>query len=105
MGGSGRMTTAQTILIAYGGLSLCYGFALGIPLSRARTTAPTASRHLVTAHLSAIIQGGVHLSLSIALGVSTITAWLETSAALLLVTGSVLFVAGATANWLQAVDD
>lgn len=99
------MHTAQKILLAYGTLSLGYGFALGIPLSRARMRAPEASRHLVTAHLSAIIQGAVHLGLSVALGLSEITGWLETTSAVLLVTGSALFVTGATANWLQKVGD
>jgi hypothetical protein len=100
-----RVDTAQKILVVYGTLSLGYGFALGIPISQARMGAPEAPRHLVVAHLSAIIQGAVHLGLSIALGVSQLTAWLETASALLLVTGSALFVAGATANWLQGVGD
>ncbi len=100
-----RVDTAQKILVVYGTLSLGYGFALGIPISQARMRSPEASRHLVTAHLSAIIQGAVHLGLSIALGLSQLTAWLEIASALLLVTGSALFVAGATANWLQGVGD
>jgi hypothetical protein len=100
-----QVDTAQKILVVYGTLSLGYGFALGIPISQARMRAPEAPRHLVVAHLSAIIQGAVHLGLSIALGVSQLTAWLETASALLLVTGSALFVAGATANWLQGVGD
>lgn len=99
------MDTAQKILVVYGTLSLGYGFALGIPLSQARMRAPEASRHLVVAHLSAIIQGAVYLGLSVALGLSQLTAWLETASALLLVAGSTLFVAGATANWLQGVGD
>lgn len=99
------MTTAQKILVVYGVLSLNYGFVLGIPLSRVRTTAPSAPRHLVTAHLSAIIQGAVHLGLSVALTLSALAAWLETTAAILLASGSALFVAGATANWLQDVND
>lgn len=99
------MDTAQKILVVYGTLSLGYGFALGIPLSQARMHSPEASRHLVVAHLSAIIQGAVHLGLSVALGLSQLTAWLETTSALLLVAGSTLFVAGATANWLQGVGD
>ena len=88
------MDTAQKILVVYGTLSLGYGFALGIPISQARMRSPEAPRHLVIAHLSAIIQGAVHL-----------TPWLETAGALLLVTGSALFVAGLTANWLQGVGD
>ena len=99
------VTAGQKILIAYGVLSIGFGFALGIPLARARMASPTASRHLVTAHLSAIIQGAVHISLAVAIGLSDLPAWLETFAAILLVTGSALFLAGATLNWLQRIDD
>jgi hypothetical protein len=99
------MDTAQKILVVYGTLSLGYGFVLGIPISQARMRSPEAPRHLVIAHLSAIIQGAVHLGLSIALGLSHLTPWLETAGALLLVSGSALFVAGATANWLQEIGD
>lgn len=99
------MATAQTILVAYGVVSLTFGFLLGIPISQVRMRSPSAPRHLMTAHLSAIIQGAVHLSLSIALTASLLTAWIETAAALMLVGGSALFVAGSTVNWLQRVDD
>jgi hypothetical protein len=99
------LDNAQKILVVYGTLSLGYGFVLGIPISQARMRAPEASRHLVIAHLSAIIQGAVHLGLSVALGLSQLTAWLETAGALLLIAGSALFVAGGTTNWLQGVGD
>lgn len=99
------MATAQRILVTYGVISLSVGFVLGIPLSQVRMRAARAPHHLVTAHLSAIIQGAVHLSLSIAVGFASASPWLETTAALLLVGGSALFVAGACANWLQSVDD
>ncbi|MGH8983080.1 MAG: hypothetical protein ACRDY6_04295 [Acidimicrobiia bacterium] len=99
------METAQKILVVYGTLSLSFGFALGIALTSVRMRRPEASRHLTVAHLSAIIQGAVHLGLSVALGFAEITAWLETAAALLLVTGSALFVLGATLNWLQHIGD
>lgn len=98
-------TTAQRILLVYGVVSLGYGFLLGIPLSRIRMGAPEAPRHLVTAHLSAIIQGAVHIGLAVALGISALSAWLETASAILFVAGSAFFVAGATANWLAGVDD
>ncbi|TML85712.1 MAG: hypothetical protein E6G06_21795 [Actinobacteria bacterium] len=100
-----HMDTAQKILVVYGTLSLGYGFVLGIPISQSRMRSPEASRHLVIAHLSAIIQGAVHFGLSVALGLSQLTAWLETASALLLITGSALFVAGGTTNWLQGVGD
>lgn len=99
------METAAEILVVYGTLSLTVGFLLGLPLSQARSQAPQASRHLVTAHLSAIIQGAVHLGLSVAMARSSLPAWLETTAAGLLAAGSALFVAGAIANWRQDIGD
>src|SRR3954468_20458985 len=99
------MTTAQQILIVYGTLSITYGMLLGIPLTRVRTSAPTAPRHLVIAHLSALMQGPLHISLAFALVLSSLTSWIETSAAILLVCGSSLFVAGAPLNWRQAIGD
>jgi hypothetical protein len=97
--------TAQKILVVYGSLSLTYGFALGLPLSAIRMRRPEAPRYLTVAHLSAIIQGGVHLALTIALGFAGIASWLATTSAVLLVSGSTLFVAGATLDWLQHVGD
>ena len=99
------MATAERILVVYGTVSLTVGFLLGLPLSQARNQAPEAPRHLVTAHLSAIIQGAVHLGLSVAVAFSSLTAWLETTAAGLLAAGSALFVAGAVANWRQDIGD
>jgi hypothetical protein len=58
------------VLIVGGSFSLFYGFLLGLPLTAARMKAPAASRHLVTAHLSAIIQGATLLALSGVLGFS-----------------------------------
>jgi hypothetical protein len=99
------MDRAQQVLVVYGTLSITYGMLLGIPLTQVRMEAPAAPRHLVVAHLSALMQGPVHISLAFALGLSALTPWLETGAALLLVIGSALFVAGATLNWRQEVGD
>lgn len=97
--------TSAKILIAYGVLSLSYGFALGIPLSAVRMNAPQAPRHLVIAHLAAIIQGAVHLGLSVAIQFSTLPEPIEIAASSLLVAGSASFTAGATVNWLQGIGD
>ena len=99
------MTRAQEIVIVYGVVSIAYGFALGIPLSNERMAAPSASRHLVIAHLSAILQGALYLALPAAFALSTLTPSLETTAAVLLIVGSALFVTGATLNWRQHVGD
>lgn len=99
------MTTAQRILLLYGSLSIVFGMALGLPLSGIRMSDPIGPRHLVTAHLSALMQGSMHLGLSVAVGFASTTAWVLTASAISLVGGSVLFVAGATANWLMKVGD
>ena len=89
----------------YGTLSIVYGMTLGLPLSGIRMSQPTGPRHLITAHLSALMQGAMHLGLSVAVGFATFTPWVLTAAAVALVSGSALFVAGATANWVMKVDD
>jgi hypothetical protein len=96
---------AERIFIVGGVLSIAYGFLLGIPLSSVRMQASEAPRHLVVAHLAAIIQGAMHLGLSVAARFSTLPTGLEALSALLLVGGSALFVSGATANWLQGIGD
>ncbi len=99
------MLTAQKIVLVYGALSITYGMALGVPLSSIRSSRPLAPRHLVTAHLSALMQGAMYLGLSSAVAFAAFAPWVLTTAALSLVCGSVLFVAGATANWLMDVGD
>lgn len=99
------MDVSGKVLVVGGSFSLLYGFLLGFPLTAARMKAPTASRHLVTAHLSAIIQGATLLALSSVMGFSDLPNAIETIAAALLVGGAVLFVAGAVTNWRQDVQD
>lgn len=99
------MDTSGKVLIVGGCVSLMYGFVLGLPLTMARMKASTASRHLVTAHLAAIIQGATLVALSAVVEFSDLPATVETTAAVLLVGGAVLFVSGAIANWRQQVDD
>jgi len=99
------LDTSAKVLIVGGCISLMYGFLLGLPLTMARMKSPTASRHLVTAHLAAIIQGATLLALSGVMGFSDLPDTIETIAACLLVAGAVLFVAGAITNWRQSVDD
>ena len=99
------MDTSGKVLLVGGVVSLTYGFLLGLPLTMARMKAPTASRHLVTAHLAAIIQGATLVALSGVIAYSALPKVIETTAAVLLVGGAGLFVAGAVANWRQAVGD
>lgn len=99
------MSTAQSILVGYGMVVLLYGFILGIPLAAARSSAPQASRHLVTSHLSGLMQGPVALGCAFAIGAVSFESSWATAAALLLVAGLVAETVGGTVNWLQGTDD
>lgn len=97
---------AATRILVVGGMSvLVLGFLLGIPMAIARSKAPRAPRYLFAAHLAAIIQGGMLLALTIALGFSTLASAAETTAASLLVGGVVFFDLGLALNWIQGVED
>lgn len=84
---------------------LAFGLLLGIPMAVARGKSPRAPRYLLAAHLAAIIQGGLLLALTIAVGFSTLSAGMETTAAALLVGGVALFDLGLALNWLEGVQD
>jgi hypothetical protein len=99
------METAEKVLIVGGVSMLAYGFLLGLPVSMIRMKSPHAPRHLITAHLAAIIQGALLLGLSRAVQLSALNPNLETAASALLLAGVGLFDLGATANWLQGVGD
>lgn len=99
------MDTATRILVVGGMFVLSFGFLLGIPMAAARSKAPQAPRYLFAVHLAAIIQGGLLLALTIAVGFAALSSGLETAAASLLVAGVALFGAGLAFNWLQGVED
>ena len=99
------MSSASQILITGGMFILAFGFLLGIPMAMARGRAPRAPRYLFAAHLAAIIQGGLLLALTVAIGFSTLSAGVETTAAVLLAVGIILFDLGLALNWLQGVED
>lgn len=99
------MDTATRILIVGGMAVLMFGFLLGIPMAAARGKSARAPRYLFAAHLAAIIQGGLLLALTIAVGFSTLPAAALTTASVLLVAGVVLFDSGLALNWLQDVED
>ena len=96
---------ASRILVVGGMSVLMFGVLLGIPMAATRSRASRAPRYLFAAHLAAIIQGGLLLALTIALGYSGLSVGAEVTAASLLVGGVVLFDAGLAMNWLQEVED
>ncbi len=84
---------------------MAYGFVLGVPLAASRMKTPQASKHLVTTHLSAIIQGAVHLGLAFAVGFADLATGWAVAAAWLIVAGSGFEIGGGTINWLSGTDD
>lgn len=99
------MDYANQILVVGGMSILVVGFLLGIPMAVARSLAPRAPRYLLAAHLAAIIQGALLLALTVAIGFSALSFWVEAVAAWLLVSGVTLFDLGLALNWLQGVED
>ena len=99
------MNAAESIFLVYGLVILTYGFILGVPLAAVRIKAPQASRHLVTTHLSAIIQGAVHLGLASAVAMLEMEGGWIVTAAWLIVAGSVFEIIGGTINWLSGTED
>ena len=99
------MSTAQKLLVGYGLIVLTYGFMLGVPLAAARMKTPAASRHLVTTHLSSLMQGPIHLALAFAIGAVSCDSDLAAVAAVLVIAGSLAEVLGGSLNWLQGTGD
>lgn len=99
------MDTATRVLVIGGMSVLSFGFLLGIPMAAARSKASQAPRYLFAAHLAAIIQGGLLLALTIAVGFSALDAGIETAAACVVLAGVALFDLGLATNWLQGVRD
>ncbi len=97
-------TSVETLIVA-GTLVLLYGFLLGVPMAQARMAGPAAPRHLVTAHMEALIGGAILLALSIAASFSTLGKGFELLAVWLLIAGVVASLVGGTMNWLGKVDD
>jgi len=99
------METAAKVLVLGGVLNLAYGFALGVAMARARTTAPEAPRYLVLAHVGPLMQGPMLLALTIALALSTLSPGWEQLAAWSLVAGSAGVAAGDTMHWRSGTAD
>lgn len=99
------MTAAQEIFVVYGVVVLAYGFILGVPLAATHSKAAQAPKHLVTTHLSAIIQGAVHFGLAAAISFADLSPGWAVAAAWLIVAASALEIAGGTINWLSGTGD
>jgi hypothetical protein len=99
------MNTAERVLVVYGVAILVYGLVLGVPMAAIRRTSPEAPRHLVNAHLSALMQAPIALGLAFALAITAATSSWATVGAWVFIAGLALEALGGTLNWLRGTGD
>jgi hypothetical protein len=100
------VSTATEVLIVAGMLNLLVGALSGIPMGLARQAgAPEVPKYLTMVHLGGLMHGPILLGVGFALTISTLSAWLATSAAIVLSAASGLLVVKDTLNWRQHVTD
>ena len=96
----------DTQILILGGMGIAaFGLLLGIGMIATRSKAARAPRYLITAHLAALIQGGLLLGMASAIGSLSVGGRLDTTGAAVLVGGIVLFDLGLVLNWIQNVQD
>ncbi len=100
------MSTASKILIAAGMINLLVGGFSGIPMALVRQRgAPEVPKYLTMVHLGGLMHGPILLGVGFALTVSTLTPWIDTTAATVLAVASGLLIVKDTMNWRQEVRD
>lgn len=100
------MGTATKILLVSGMLNLVVGALSGIPMALQRQRgAEAASKYLTMVHLAALMQGPALVAVGFAITISELSAWIDTTAAVMLAVGSLLLLAKDTLNWRQGVVD
>lgn len=98
--------TATTILLVAGMANLLVGGLSGIPMANVRQAgAPVVPKYLTMVHMAGLMQGPILIAVGFALTTSTMTAWLNTTAAVLLAVASGLLLLKDTVNWRQGITD
>lgn len=98
--------TATDILLVAGMANILVGGLSGIPMGLARQAGATeVPKYLTMVHLGGLMQGPILIAIGFALTVSTMSDWLNTTAAILLAAASALLLAKDTLNWGQGVRD
>ena len=98
--------TATNVLLVAGMANLIVGALSGIPLATARQGgAAVAPKYLTMVHMGGLMHGPILIAVGFALTISTLSAWINTAAAVMLATASALLVLKDTLNWRQGVTD
>ncbi len=100
------MDNATKILIVAGMANLLIGALSGIPMAVERQGgAQAVPKYLTMLHLGGLMNGPILISVAFVLTTSTLSAWVDTTSAVLLAVASGLLVAKDTVNWRQGVTD
>jgi hypothetical protein len=99
------MDTASKTLIIGGLLNLLYGLVTGFPLGRIRESQAEAPKYLVLAHMGPLMWGPILLGCVAAVQLSTLSAAVETTAAVSLVASSALLGLKDTLHWVRGTQD
>lgn len=98
--------TATKILLVAGMANLLVGALSGIPMGMVRQGgAEVVTKYLTMLHMAGLMHGPILISVGVALTISTLSAWVNTAAAIILAVASGLLLAKDTLNWRQGVTD
>jgi hypothetical protein len=98
--------TATKILLVAGMANLLVGGLSGIPMGLLRQRGATeVPKYLTMVHLAGLMHGPILIAIAFAMTISTLSAWVNTAAAVILAVASGLLIAKDTLNWRQHVHD
>lgn len=98
--------TATQILLVAGMANLLVGALSGIPMALVRQQgAEAAPKYLTMVHLGGLMHGPILIAVGVALTTSTLSPWIDTTAAVILAFASLLLVVKDTLNWRQGITD
>jgi hypothetical protein len=98
--------TATKVLLVAGMANLIVAALSGIPMATVRQSGATVvPKYLTMVHMAGLMNGPILIAIGFALTISTLTAWINTAAAVILATASALLVLKDTLNWRQGVTD
>ncbi len=98
--------TATKVLLVAGMANLIVGALSGIPMGTVRQGgSAVVPKYLTMVHMAGLMNGPILIAIGVALTISTLSAWINTTAALILATASALLLIKDTLNWRQGVTD
>ncbi|MGZ8766189.1 MAG: hypothetical protein ACXW2C_10915 [Acidimicrobiia bacterium] len=98
--------TATEILLVAGMVNLLVGAITGIPMGLVRQGgAEVVPKYLTMLHMAGLMHGPILIAVGVALTISTLSPWIDTTAAVILAIASGLLLLKDTLNWRQGVAD